>query len=84
MLYIPNSFTPRNHDLKNNKWKVIVYGKDAIQNFNLKIFNRWGQLIFETNNVNDEWNGTINNSLAEDGVYIYNIQIEYANEQLAS
>ena len=80
-LYIPNSFTPKNNDLKNNTWKIIVYGKDAISSFNLKIFNRWGQLMFESNNVNDEWNGTTNNLPSEEGVYFYNIQIEYANEQ---
>ena len=69
--------------MKNDKWQVLVYGESAIQNFNLKIFNRYGKAIFETNSIDDAWDGTINNSLAPDGVYIYNIQIDYAQgEQL--
>ena len=62
---------------------MVVYGESAIQNFNLKIYSRYGEAIFETNSINDAWDGTINNSLAPDGVYIYNIKIDYAQgEQL--
>jgi len=78
LMFIPKAFTPRNQDMKNDKWQVIIYGKSAIQNYNLKIFNRYGKAIFETNSINEGWDGTINNSLAPDGVYIYNIQIDYA------
>ncbi len=83
LLFIPKAFTPRNQDMKNDKWQVLVYGESAIQNFNLKIYNRYGKAIFETNSIDEAWDGTINNSLAPDGVYIYNIQIDYAQgEQL--
>ena len=83
LLFIPKAFTPQNQDLKNDKWQVVVYGESAIQNFNLKIYSRYGEAIFETNSINDAWDGTINNSLAPDGVYIYNIKIDYAQgEQL--
>jgi len=83
LMFIPKAFTPRNQDVKNDKWQVIIYGKSAIQNYNLKIYNRYGKAIFETNSIDEGWDGTINNSLAPDGVYIYNIQIEYAQgEQL--
>ena len=82
-MYIPKAFTPRNQDMKNDKWQVLVYGESAIQKFNLKIYIRNGKVIFETNSIDDAWDGTINNSLAPDDVYIYNIQIDYAQgEQL--
>ncbi len=83
LLFIPNAFTPRNQDMKNDKWQVIVYGENAIQNFNLRIYNRLGKVIFETNSIDSAWDGTINNYLAPNGVYTYNIQIDYAEgEQL--
>ena len=83
LLFIPKAFTPRNQDLKNDKWYVIVYGERAIQNFNMKIYNRYGKVIFETNSIDSGWDGTINNILAPSGVYTYNIQIDYAEgEQL--
>ena len=83
LLFIPKAFTPRNQDMKNDKWQVLVYGASAIQNFNLKIYNRYGKAIFEANSIDEAWDGTINNALAPDGVYIYNIQIDYAQgEQL--
>ena len=78
LLFIPKAFTPRNQDMKNDKWQILIYGENAIQNFNLKIFNRNGKAIFETNSIDEAWDGTINNSLAPDGIYIYNIQIDYA------
>ena len=83
LLFIPKAFTPGNQDMKNDKWQVLVYGESAIQNFNLKIYNRYGKAIFETHSINEAWDGTINNSLAPDGIYFYNIRIDYAQgEQL--
>ena len=75
LLFIPKAFTPRNQDMKNDKWQVLVYGESAIQNFNLKIYNRYGKAIFETNSIDEAWDGTINNSLAL-MVYIY---IQYSD-----
>ena len=83
LLFIPKAFTPQNQDMKNDEWKVVVYGENAIQNFNLKIFTRFGEAIFETNSIDEAWDGSIKNSPAPDGVYIYSIQIDYAQgEQL--
>ena len=82
-LYIPKAFTPSNQDLKNNKWQVIINEKKSIQNFNLKIFDKFGRVIFETNSIDNGWDGTSNNKLAPCGVYIYKIYINYAQgEQL--
>tara|TARA_B100000963_G_scaffold92285_1_gene79420 strand:- start:144 stop:1637 length:1494 start_codon:yes stop_codon:yes gene_type:complete len=82
-LYIPNAFTPSNQDVKNNKWQVIINDKKSIQNFNLKIFDKYGRAIFETSSIDEGWDGTLNNNLAPCGIYIYKINIDYAQgEQL--
>ena len=82
-LFVPKAFTPSNLDVKNDKWQVIVNEKKSIQNFNLKIFNKFGKVVFETSSIDEGWDGTTNNNLVPCGVYIYMIKIDYAQgEQL--
>ena len=53
---VPNVFTP-NNDYKNDTWSIIV--TDGIEVFDLetKIYNRWGQKVFESTNTHQHWNG---------------------------
>ncbi len=67
-LYIPNAFTPTGDGL--NECFKAVYNCD-FEDFRLYIYNRWGQLIYETQNPADCWDGKYKNSLAEAGVYVY-------------
>ena len=68
--YFPNSFTPNDDGINDNWFPVIGYG---LKSYQLLIFNRWGELIFETDNYNEPWNGLQINSdkKAHDGVYTY-------------
>jgi len=70
-LFFPNAFTP-NNDAKNDEFKPlgILFG---IQDYDFSIWNRWGEKIFETDDINEGWNGEKNNTgePAPDGVYIY-------------
>ena len=46
----------------------------------MKIFNRWGEVVFETSDYNNDWGGTKNGEVLPDGVYFYSItcsDIEY-------
>jgi len=77
-LYIPNAFTP-NDDRKNSTFKAE--GTD-IAEFSLRIYNRWGELIFHTNDINQGWDGYSKDfTLAPNGTYIWKI-IYRGNEQL--
>jgi gliding motility-associated-like protein len=75
MFYIPNSFTP-NGDEFNNKFQPVFYSGIDPQNFNMKIFNRFGQLIFESNDASLGWDGDYGsgNGLVETGVYTFKIE----------
>lgn len=67
-LYVPNAFTP-DGDRFNNVFEVSAIG---MIEFNVLIFNRWGELVFESTDPNFEWDGTIGQSTkAQDGVYTY-------------
>jgi gliding motility-associated-like protein len=73
LIYIPNSFTP-NGDEWNNTWQpVFTSGFDPFD-FNLFVFNRWGEIIFESNNSTMGWDGTYKNQIVPEGIYIYRIQ----------
>ncbi|MBA3647613.1 MAG: gliding motility-associated C-terminal domain-containing protein [Chitinophagales bacterium] len=66
---VPNVFTP-NGDGVNDFMKPVMECNE-LTSYNLKIFNRWGELVFETNNVSDGWNGRYKSQPAETGTYIY-------------
>ncbi len=67
-IQIPTAFTP-NHDGKNDVFKPIIGA--ALANYRMQIWNRWGQLIFETRSYNQGWNGTYQGQIQPNGAYIY-------------
>jgi gliding motility-associated-like protein len=68
LIYIPNSFTPDGDEL-NNIWLPIFTSGFDPYDFNVKVYNRWGQVIWETNNHMEGWDGTYNNGLVQQGIY---------------
>lgn len=67
---LPNVFTP-NNDGVNDNFKIITPTKN-ISEFHLSVFNRWGKIMYETNDKNFSWNGTIQSNIElSDGCYYY-------------
>ena len=75
-IYIPNSFTP-NGDGQNDFFKVEGTN---IQSINGKIFNRWGELLYQWNNSTAQWDGTYKGRKLSAGVYVYRIKVEFLND----
>lgn len=73
VLYIPNSFTPNDNDL-NDLFKV--YGT-SIRTIDIKIFDRWGELIFRSNDIKLGWDGKYHGTNVEGGVYAYKVDCEW-------
>ena len=73
VLYIPNSFSPNQNFLNDN---FRVYGS-SIKTIEIKIFNRWGELLFKTNDINQGWDGKYKGKPVEEGVYAYAINCEW-------
>jgi gliding motility-associated-like protein len=75
VLEVPNVFTP-NDDGKND---FFMMNHAYIGTFSIQIVNRWGILVFESNTIDDPWNGqTTKNEPAADGTYFYTITYEGA------
>ena len=81
LLYIPKAFTPDNGDIKNDVWNITVNQSESIDSYKLQVFSRWGQLVFETNSLQEGWDGTFANNFAANGMYIFDIQIQFAQGQ---
>ena len=67
-LYIPSAFTP-NTDTLNSVFNIV--SRCAFINFNLKIYNRWGELVFSTNDSKKGWDGKFKGSVCDDGIYLW-------------
>lgn len=72
--YIPNAFSPNGDGLNDY---FTGTGMEIIL-FQMQIFDRWGMLIFETENMQTGWDGTVNggSSVAQEDVYIYKIKVK--------
>ncbi len=69
LVYAPNTFTP-DGDEHNQDWNIYISGID-VYNFSLVIFNRWGQIIWESNDPSTSWDGTYNGEVVPDGTYTW-------------
>lgn len=69
-VFVPNTFTPNNDDL-NDRLYVRGAGLKALEYF--RVFDRWGQMVFETKNISEGWDGSLNGTdrVCELGVYVY-------------
>ncbi|MEZ4936003.1 MAG: PKD domain-containing protein [Crocinitomicaceae bacterium] len=75
IMYVPNAFTPDNDDF-NETFKPIMTSGFNPYSYELLIFNRWGELIFESHNSDVGWNGTFQGNIVQDGVYVWKISLK--------
>jgi gliding motility-associated-like protein len=68
-IYIPSAFTPNNDGI-NDTFGVKGEG---ITNFHIYIYNRWGELLFETTNPKQQWDGNFKGRKSEQGTYVYKL-----------
>jgi len=66
-VYIPNAFTPNQNDLNELFKPEGIF----IQSYQLKIFNRWGEKLYDENGCGHGWDGRFEGNLVPEGVYIY-------------
>lgn len=72
LIFAPNTFTPDGDEF-NERWRVYIQGVD-IYDFRLELYNRWGEIIFESRDPEGEWDGTYGGKLVQEGTYIWVIR----------
>lgn len=75
-IIFPNVFTPDNNEV-NDIFRPIIKCNNNPQNYTLKIFNRWGENIFSTNQLSQGWNGFHNNKIATSDVYVWIVSYDF-------
>lgn len=78
LFYSPNTFSP-NGDEHNQTWKLYIKGADE-SNFEVFIFNRWGEMIWESHDINVGWDGTYNGKVAPTGTYSWRATVKNMND----
>ena len=76
-IFIPNAFTP-NADGENDM--LLVRGR-TVEKMYLKIYNRWGELVFETDDQPIGWDGMYKGELVDPGVFVYHLEITCVDGQ---
>ncbi|MFN8231093.1 MAG: HYR domain-containing protein [Bacteroidia bacterium] len=66
-LFIPNAFTPNNDGMND----IFKPKGTNVKNYTLLIFDRWGELIFKTNDLDKGWDGTFKGKECQNGVYTF-------------
>ncbi len=69
-VFIPNAFTP-DKGRNNSYFTASMIG---IKEVDVQIFNRWGELVFVSNDLNFKWDGMYGTKMSEDGIYSYKIK----------
>lgn len=73
LIWIPNTFTPDGDEWNQYFQPIITSGVDLYQ-FEMQIYNRWGQIIWESFDTQGRWDGTYNGVRCQDGVYTWKIR----------
>ena len=90
LLYVPNTFTPDEDNFNNLFYPVFSSKIEEDNGYVFRIYNRWGEIVFETkeapftptffNNTKGAWNGTYKGEKCQDGTYIWEIYYKEINE----
>jgi len=81
-IYFPSAFTP-NNDFKNDGFGPLG-NLAALSNYQLRVFNRWGQEVFFSNNPYAQWNGKTKGLNADIGVYVWMASFSLNNQPIES
>ena len=77
--YVPNTFTPDDDNFNQTFKPIFTSGFDPFD-YTLYIFNRWGEIIFESHDANVGWNGTYGSNseieMVQDGTYTWKIEFK--------
>jgi gliding motility-associated-like protein len=76
-VYVPSAFSP-NRDGLNDVFKVL-HGAN-VSEFNLEVYNRWGQIVFSSNDIKKGWDGTHKGQQQDAGIFVWVIRYKVPND----
>jgi len=79
-LYIPNAFSPNQNGSGANEVFQIIVGTD-VKSINFRIFDRWGNQLFDSKDKKFKWDGTFKGKMCNSGIYAYSVEVIYLNNK---
>lgn len=79
-LFVPTAFSP-NGDGNNDYFHVLI-NPVCVEEMVLRVFNRWGEIIFETEQISEKWNGEYKGEPVNTGGFVYTLEIKLVNQEL--
>nr|MBA3900362.1 PKD domain-containing protein [Bacteroidota bacterium] len=86
---VPNAFTPNPNGPNGGRYynngmdnSVFFPFADGVEEFNMQIFNRWGELIFESKDINIGWDGYYRGELCKQDVYVWKIAVRFNDNRI--
>lgn len=79
--YIPNAFTP-NGDGLNDVFRAVGLYRDI--DFSLLVYNRWGEMVFQSDDIDQGWDGTIKGQQASPDTYVWIIHVDFLGEDITT
>jgi gliding motility-associated-like protein len=74
-IYVPNSFTP-NGDGTNDLFQIFGNFR-SLKFVEIQVFNRWGEVVFKSNDLNFAWDGSYKGSLQEPGMFVWQLNLTF-------
>lgn len=88
-LIFPNAFTPNEEAASGGYYTVSALNNDVffpytsgVTDYNLQVFNRWGELIFESKELKQGWDGYYRGKLCQEGVYVWKARVALSDGRL--
>jgi gliding motility-associated-like protein len=78
-LFVPNAFTP-NTDTNNDSFGISMLDNACVEDMNLKVFDRWGKVVFSSTDPDDRWDGTFKDEELDQAVFHYVLDIKLFSE----
>ncbi|MDP4712299.1 MAG: gliding motility-associated C-terminal domain-containing protein [Saprospiraceae bacterium] len=77
--FLPNAFSP-NGDGTNDDFRPFLPPDVEVMDYMFRVFDRWGNLVFETNQTDAAWDGTFRGSALPQGVFVYFLHVKYRDD----
>ncbi|MBR9861340.1 gliding motility-associated C-terminal domain-containing protein, partial [bacterium] len=82
IVYVPNAFTPGDDGAgppENDEFRPVISGEKEME---LLIFNRWGEIVFQTDDKTKEWDGKYKGEYVQQDVYAYKLTVTALNDEV--
>jgi len=74
-IYVPNTFSPNGTGPAANNTLKVFGNPACVEQLVFRVFDRWGELVFETTSISEEWNGQYKGKEMNTGIFVYTLYV---------